>query len=632
MSIPPKSPMTAPNPSSQDEGPRKLGKYRLASKLASGGMATVWLASQAGPGGFEKVVALKRIHPHLASERDFVEMFLDEARIASKISHANVCGVHEFGEAGGTYYITMEYLVGEPLSRIARVLRKDRAASSNPRLPAMVARIVADACEGLHAAHELRDNHGELLQVVHRDVSPANLFLTFDGCVKVVDFGIASATNRVHQTTTGQVKGKFAYMSPEQAKGKRVDRRADVWALGVVLYELLTQQRLFQRDNPVATLSALLGDPIAAPSTVRPDIPPELDAIVVRALSRELDQRYATARELGRDLVRFVGLTGDPVGTADLADWMEGLFPDGLRRAQEHIESVARGNDTIVTPLSIDLSAEISLAEMQEGSERSSIHRRGTPVTADARGGQYGAAHLTPPSITNIPPPPPPRIATSKPSGTRRAVVMGGVALVAAAVGAGVMIGLGNDGTTDGDTTTQVDGAAPAAARAPAEQAPAAPGATAGSEPAPEDPVEERAETPPDPPTAANSAVGPTVETDPPARDPRPVHGSGSRSRPSGPRRPAGGPQQAVTSGAGAARPPAADSRATGEVFVQTTGAWANVYLGGRFLGQTPVRFNLPAGHHTIELRPMGQPPGVRVPVTVSADERTVVSRALTVP
>jgi serine/threonine-protein kinase len=316
----------------------KLGRYRLSVELAAGGMSHVYLARAEGPGGFEKLVALKVIHRHLANHPEFVAMFLDEARIVSRIDHANVCHVFDFGCDDGTYYLAMEYLVGEPLSRVMRA--EHALPAPTPHLDALVAKVVADACEGLHAAHELRDSDGKLLEVVHRDISPHNLFLTFDGVCKVVDFGIARARDRVHDTTTGTVKGKFAYMAPEQLNGQAVDRRADVWSMGVVLFELLTGRRLFRRESDGATATAVLHSSLVKPSHFRPEISPALDAVVLKALERDPDRRYATARELGRALLAHASRDGTQVGLADLSAWIEHLFPNG-RRERASLAAVA---------------------------------------------------------------------------------------------------------------------------------------------------------------------------------------------------------------------------------------------------------------------------------------------------
>jgi serine/threonine-protein kinase len=307
-------------------------------------MASVYLARAEGSPGFEKLVALKRIHPHLADEKDYVEMFLDEARIASRITHANVCSVFDFGEAGGEYYIAMEYLVGEPLSRVHRRVVANADQRISPLLPARMARIIAQACEGLHAAHELKDANGESLHVVHRDVSAENLFVTYDGATQVVDFGIAHARQRVHHTEAGQVKGTFPYMSPEQMTAAVVDRRVDVWALGAVLWELLTLRRLFLRDTDVNTMYAVLSSEIRPPSAHRSDVPTELDEIVLKALQRNPDERWQSAREMGRALRRFLAKQEELVGPAELADWMVELFPNGESRKRQLME-LARTSD-----------------------------------------------------------------------------------------------------------------------------------------------------------------------------------------------------------------------------------------------------------------------------------------------
>lgn len=326
--------------------PQRVGRYELCFELASGGMANVYLARAEGSPGFQKLVALKRIHRHLADEREYLEMFLDEARIASRITHPNVCSVFDFGEADGDYFIAMEYLLGEPLSRVHRRVLANADERRSALLPARMARIIAQACEGLHAAHELRDANDESLNVVHRDVSAENLFVTYDGTTQVVDFGIAHAKQRVHRTEAGQVKGTFPYMAPEQMTAAPVDRRVDIWALGAVLWELLTLRRLFLRDNDVNTMYAVLSSEIAPPSQYRDDIPPELDEIVLRALRRNPEERWQTAREMGRALRAVLARQEDLVGPAELADWMSELFPEGEARKRRLME-IARTGDGI---------------------------------------------------------------------------------------------------------------------------------------------------------------------------------------------------------------------------------------------------------------------------------------------
>ena len=346
--------------------PERIGRYELCFELASGGMATVYLARVDGDSGFEKLVALKRIHRHLAKEKKYIEMFLDEARIASRITHPNVCSVFDFGNADGEYYIAMEYLVGEPLSRLCTKVARDKEQRRHPLLPLRMAGIIADACEGLHAAHELKDANGELLHVVHRDVSPRNLFVTYDGSVQVVDFGIASARQRMHHTATGQVKGTFAYMAPEQLTTNQIDRRVDVWSLGVGLREMLTMKRLFKRDTTANTVHAVLYDELTPPSSHRPQVPTELDAIVMKALARDPKERWQTARDMGRALRQFLGTREEIIGPAELSEWMSEVFPQGEARKSQLMEVARMGNDPVpVIPDTSEADATPSGGQIQ---------------------------------------------------------------------------------------------------------------------------------------------------------------------------------------------------------------------------------------------------------------------------
>lgn len=340
---------------------QRIGRYQLCFELASGGMASVYLARLEGASGFDKLVALKRIHRHLAKEKRYVEMFLDEARIASRITHANVCSVFDFGEADGEYYIAMEYLVGEPLSRLINRVARAPEQRKSPLLPLRMARIIADACEGLHAAHELKDANGELLHVVHRDVSPRNLFVTYDGAVQIVDFGIASARERLHQTATGQVKGTFGYMAPEQLTANVVDRSVDIWALGVALWEVLAVKRLFKSDTTANTVHSILYEEIQPPSAYRPQVPKELDQITLKALQRDPKQRWQTAREMGRAVRQFLGTQKEIMGPAELSEWMGEVFPEGQARRSQLME-IARmaGNSLPAMPPVVDTDSSVA--------------------------------------------------------------------------------------------------------------------------------------------------------------------------------------------------------------------------------------------------------------------------------
>ncbi|MBA3542512.1 MAG: serine/threonine protein kinase, partial [Deltaproteobacteria bacterium] len=258
--------MTIPAGTLVPRDARDFGEYELIAKLATGGMAEIFLARPSTPGHRELLV-LKRILPHLAEDDHFVTMFRDEADLASKLVHRNICHVMGFGEFAGTWFIAMEYLHGVPLSRMMTKLSK-AGKMLDVRL---VAGIIVQACEGLHAAHEARGPDGQLLAVVHRDVSPPNMMVCGDGTVKLLDFGIAKARGANSRTRTGTVKGKNAYMSPEQILGKPLDRRSDIFALAVVMYEMLAIRRLFHRDSDFLTFKAITEEPIPDIRERRPD-------------------------------------------------------------------------------------------------------------------------------------------------------------------------------------------------------------------------------------------------------------------------------------------------------------------------------------------------------------------------
>jgi len=315
-----------PNARADAEVPR-IGRYRVCYRIAQGGMASVYLAKLDATAGFSKWVALKIIHPNIAAEERFVEMFLDEARLAARLDHPNLCTVFDFGEDDGRYYIAMEYLHGETLGNVAR-----RAWSAQGALPRELGvRLVADAARGLHAAHELKADDGENAHVVHRDVSPENVFVTYSGNAKVVDFGVARSDDQIHErTTTGELKGKLAYMSPEQLHERKVDRRTDVWALGVVLWEVTVGRRLFRRQTDAATVFAITRDPITPPSRLVADYPLDLEAIVLRALERDLTKRYQTAHELCRALEAWLLTSGRHAGVTEVGDFMQALFAEQI--------------------------------------------------------------------------------------------------------------------------------------------------------------------------------------------------------------------------------------------------------------------------------------------------------------
>ncbi len=299
-------------------------------------MGEIFLARLEGMAGFEKIVVIKRVLPHLAAHDRYIAMLLDEARIAARLSHPNICQVYELGEVEGEYYIAMEYLEGVTLAELAR--RMGQAGQvMDPR--AAVA-VISQAAEGLHAAHELLDRGGRPTNLVHRDVSPANVFITTAGMVKVLDFGIAKTPDRLSKTRTGAVKGKWAYMSPEQILRGQLDRRSDLFSLGIVAFEVLTGRRLFQRTSEYETCRTITECDAPSIRVVRPELPEPLAQVIARALARDTGQRFATAREMGQALLDAATSFGGPAGLPHIAELVTTHFAKELNERRSFIERV----------------------------------------------------------------------------------------------------------------------------------------------------------------------------------------------------------------------------------------------------------------------------------------------------
>ena len=305
-------------------------------------MATVYVARMSGAAGFARTVAIKRLHPHLAADATFSAMFIDEARLAARIRHPNVIDTLDVVSDNGELFLVMDFVLGETLAKLIRATTQRGLLLPAP----VVSSIVVGALEGLHAAHEATSERGEPLGIVHRDISPQNILVARDGVARLLDFGVAKAAGRVQETEGGELKGKLAYMAPEQLTRKEIDRRCDVFAMGVVLWEALTSKRLFAGDDAASTLYAVMNEPITPPSTIVPGLPPAVDEVVLKALERDVTKRWATAQEMALALEAAV----PPAPTRHAGKWVEELAADALKiRADivRAIDGAASGNTPI---------------------------------------------------------------------------------------------------------------------------------------------------------------------------------------------------------------------------------------------------------------------------------------------
>ncbi len=395
----------------------RLERYELIGEIAAGGMAVVYLARIAGLGGFQRFVAIKKLHEHLAREQEFVEMFLDEARLAAGIHNPHVVPILEVGGSEGGYYLVMEYIEGDTLARVAsraagRATGLHAAATSGtsprpkrapasmptggPAIPRPVTvRMLLDSLAGLHAAHELTDPHGNPLQIVHRDISPQNILVGVDGSARITDFGVARAAARLSTTRSDTVKGKLAYLSPEQARGETCDRRTDLFAMGIILWEMLTGRRLFRGETDHETLARVMSGAIPPPSSLVPGMHPAFDAVVLKALARDINQRFSTCAEMGDALERAAmdaaaaGADGGVAAPRDVAAFMNTVLGQEIAAQRESVRVwLSQRNDP-------------SLAASRPAAPRpllaTGVQSIVAPMTAPPR----------PPGMTSSPPPPP---------------------------------------------------------------------------------------------------------------------------------------------------------------------------------------------------------------------------------
>lgn len=432
-----------------------LGRYELLVPIAAGGMASVWAARMRGQRGFQKIVAIKRMRPELSGDPNFETMFLDEAGLVSRLKHPNLAEIMDLGEENDELYQVMEYVDGEPLNRLLRQCR-------SPIPVPLAVRIAKEVCAGLHAAHELRDEDGNLVGLVHRDVSLQNILVTFNGVTKVIDFGVAKAVGNLQKTHVGQVKGKVPYMSPEQGIGDPIDRRTDVFALGIVLYQLTTGKHPFRGDNDLETLMHICDkSPVAPASTLVPGLPPALDRIISKALEKEREDRFETMSEMLRALE--MALPPDAQASAeDLGRFMQQHLGERGEKRRQSIQEAGRAADALNGPAS-----EGKLSQPPPLPSTSTPSLSPSSARLSTRSAPPASAPTRPTDPLRITPPPPTVDRTAvgvqtpasaqaqRPSWSQsmaapgRSAVLG---LVAAVAGVGIGVGLFSLTSIDGPT------------------------------------------------------------------------------------------------------------------------------------------------------------------------------------
>lgn len=317
---------------SDEHSPRTVGRYVLYGELASGGMATVHFGRLSGPVGFSRTVAIKRLHPHYAKDPEFVTMFLDEARLCGRIRHPNVVPTLDVVTTQGEIFIVMEYVAGEALSKLMK-----GAQQKNILMPPKVAAtIMSSVLHGLHAAHQTKDEHGRELGIVHRDVSPQNILVGADGTARVLDFGVAKAAGRLQTTRDGQLKGKIAYMPPEQLSGAPVNKQVDIYAASVVLWEALTGRRLFDGETEAIVLARAIEGNVEPPSSHNAFVEPAVDAVVLRGLAKDPELRFNTAREMALAIEQTIGLASP----SEVGEWVEAVAGEELHRRAQTIAEI----------------------------------------------------------------------------------------------------------------------------------------------------------------------------------------------------------------------------------------------------------------------------------------------------
>ncbi|MBI3200835.1 MAG: serine/threonine protein kinase [Myxococcales bacterium] len=458
-----------------------LGRYELLIPIASGGMAMVWAARLKGSRGFQKIVAVKTMLPKLSEDPQFERMFLDEASLASQVRHPHVVEIMDLGEQDGVLFLVMEWIEGTPLSTLIKAARQ----SGGIPLPIAV-RIAMQACAGLHAAHELRDGAGELVGLVHRDVSPQNLLVTYDGVTKVVDFGVAKASGAGgFNTQGGQIKGKLAYMAPEQIHGETIDRRVDVFALGIVLYAMTTGKHPFRKESDAATLYRICSpEPAMSPRKVVPGYPLPLERVVMQALAKDPAHRFKSANELLVALDRALPASMRASSDQPVADFVKKLA--GGAREEQKVRLAAaldradkKAAETATLREVLESQPPPSRASLSGISDVSSV----TDVTGRPSGETSAVVGITRPDVSEVP-----GLGGAPPKKSRVPLLLAGVAVLAgAAVAAAVVLGRRAPPAPAAAQPASVEPATPAATAEPTPTpTPSAPEATVAPSAAPE--------------------------------------------------------------------------------------------------------------------------------------------------
>jgi serine/threonine protein kinase len=591
----------------------QLGKYQLIRKLATGGMAEVFLAKAAGPMGFEKTLVLKRILPHLAEDPAFVEMFLSEAKLAAQLNHPNIVQIFDFGEADGEYFLAMEHIDGPNL----RMLLKRANALGMVLPPALCARLIASACEGLAFAHDFREPAtGELLGLIHRDISPDNILVSRQGAVKVVDFGIAKAGGQSHKTQSGVIKGKLAYMPPEQIRAKQLDRRVDVYALGVVFYELLTGHKPFEATTDASLMQTILFEEMVPAVQHRPDLPESVQRILERALAKDREQRYADCLALEAELEEFILSIGKPVTTQQIVQLVAQIAPSTDAPMPTPQSGTPRsGPRPSTTPVHTPAPVSVRTGPGTRSEPRPAhAPRTGdmvAPVEATSEEPPAKTVPLTAPEVTT----PKEQHTSTPPRQPHRwlPAVVGAVLLVG---GGGLLIWRTSSGSEPSTSPVIAQASPPAAPAVPPAESPPSPAVATPtpSEPSPTPPSTEanappaaKEEPHPDshPPEATPSEAGddspkvaaipapepsagePTPRDDPPSAPSNPTRRPPSSKSPQSPRGNAASSSRPQVAGKG--------------TFSFRVRPFATVIVNGKSLGQTPFDpVEFPAGTYKI--------------------------------